>query len=119
MTGVRVAVRGESGINIERIYNFADLDVPASLVRDAIESGRKININDAIILFVECATRMAQGGADAGEIEDEITGMLTQDTVMIGVAEMMREVSLEVIADHRTIQVRASDPLGRTRSGSP
>lgn len=86
-------------------------------VADLLEGGRRININQAILLLVARAIDSLNGGRSKDQTCMDISGMIRTEQVMIGVPEMLRKLDIEIIlkgsvtrlAVHAPISIRFHD----------
>lgn len=94
------------------------LAVAADSIQNMIAANRRININDAMLLYGACAYSAAvaaEGRQDScmAAIEEGLPDMLSDHQVMIGVPDMIRrlEVSIADRAGGDEVNVVMQDPI--------
>ena len=115
---IRVTARGdpdasplcctfERGGDAEAVF-AASVGSVAALV----ERGRRVNINQALLLLAARAVESLSGGE--AQARRDVSDVLSPDQVMIGVPEMTRKVTIEIEAgrDIVLMEMRAPITLG-------
>ena len=120
MIRITVTTHGEPDVTLVRRYQFENDDgvlaASAGRIRESLESGRLININEAFMLFVVYVVKSLTSGKDLRRIEEGVRGLLSRETVMIGVAEMMRSIKFDVEMDGHTSHHTIYDPICMTQT---
>lgn len=80
-------------------------------IREELRGGRRININGALLLFLEFVVSSVTDRADAGQIRDGASSLLSPDQVMIGVPELLARIDFEVAAYGRKFAVSIDRPI--------
>ena len=107
------------------ISDGADKDMMDSAIertRQTLGQGRRININDVMLLYAGCAYAVASGsrdgGGDGGDgisdgIKSGLPALLADDQVLIGIREITNHVSISVTdtSSGRTTRSTVVDPL--------
>ena len=103
------------------ISDGADKDMMDSAIertRQTLGQGRRININDVMLLYAGCAYAVASGSRDGGDgisdgIKSGLPALLADDQVLIGIREMTNHVSISVTdtSSGRTTRSTVVDPL--------
>ena len=74
-----------------------------------LERGRRVNINQALLLLAARATESLACG-DV-QMRRDVSGMLSPDQVMIGVPEMTRKVTIEIETGSGTVLTEVHSPI--------
>ena len=94
----------ERGGDAEAVFVASVKNVAALL-----ERGRRVNINQALLLL---AARAAESLADGeARARQDISGVLSTGQVMIGVPEMTRKVTMEIKTGCGTVLLEAHAPI--------
>lgn len=105
-----------------RRYDISDgadkgmMDSAMERTRQTLGQGRRININDVMLLYAGCAYAVAsgvRGGGISGGIKSGLPALLADDQVMIGIREMTHHVSISVTdtSSGRTTRSTVEDPI--------
>ncbi len=84
----------------------------AQLARELLARGLKLNAPEATALLCDEMHVAARAGASYGEVLDAGRSALALEQLMDGVAELVREIRLEVLMDEGTRLVVLRDPWG-------
>lgn len=112
---IRVTARGdpdatplrctfERGGDAEAVFAASVRGVAALL-----ERGRRVNINQALLLLAARAADSLAGGE--ARARRDVSGMLSPDQVMIGVPEMTRKVTMEIETGRGTVLLEVHEPI--------
>lgn len=112
-----IIARGEPGGEpyVKR-FQFGDPDdgvfaASCQKIRGELQGRRRININGALLLFLEFVASSMKDRAGADQIRDGASSLLSPDQVMIGVPEMLARVDFEVTAHGRKFTVSIDRPI--------
>lgn len=125
MLQITVTAIGEPDATpLVRRYQFlhgSDDILAASLakVKDTLARRRRVNINDALLLYGGYVAEMSRRGTDRREIARSVSLLLSEDQVMIGVAEMTRTVTVEADVNGHISKVTMSSPIRHCRAEEP
>lgn len=76
-----------------------------------LEQGRRISINQALLLLAARAVGSLAGGAGEDAARRDMSGMLSSEQVMIGVPEMTRHIDMEMAYPNRTVRLTVLSPI--------
>lgn len=71
----------------------------AAMIKDRLEKNLKININEAIVVYSASIVSELRDGKSIEQIQRNVSRLLSPEQVMIGVPEMLRKMSFEVMLD--------------------
>ena len=74
-----------------------------------LERGRRVNINQALLLLAARAAESLAGGE--AQMRRDVSGVLSPDQVMIGVPEMTRKVTMEIETGRGTVLLEVHSPI--------
>ncbi len=81
-------------------YDERTLRASVEAVQGMLKSGRRINVNDAMLLYggYACAAAGGAGAEKAGRrgMAEELRALLSEEQVMIGVPDMLNRVDVRV-----------------------
>lgn len=80
-----------------------------SSVAALLERGRRININQALLLLAARAAESLSGGEERAR--RDVYSMLSPDQVMIGVPEMTRKVTMDIETGSGTVLLEVHAPI--------
>lgn len=117
MLQIKVTATGEpDALPLVRKYQFLHSEddlLVASLakVKDTLAMNRRINVNDALLLYGGYVAVMTNGGTAKERIVKGVSLLLSENQVMIGVAEMTRKVTVEIDVDGLASKVTVCNPI--------
>jgi urease subunit gamma/beta len=91
----------------------------AELARRTLSQGLVLNAPEAIALVCDAMHAAARGGATYEAVIEAGRSALTADRVMDGVADIAREIRLEVLLDEGSRLVVLRDPFGPATADGP
>ena len=94
----------ERGGDAEEVFAASVNSVAALL-----ERGRRVNINQALLLLAARAAESLSGGEE--QARRDVSGMLSPDQVMIGVPEMTRKVTMDIETGSGTVLLEVHAPI--------
>lgn len=103
---VNVAIRGEPDTKpYTATFHYSESDEiifseSVKMVKDRLGKGLKININETIALFVGYVVTELRNGRTPNDIKNDIPNLLSNDSVLIGVPESLREIMFTVILEN-------------------
>jgi urease subunit gamma/beta len=86
----------------------------ASLARERRARGLRLNVPEATALVAEAVCEAARDGARLADAMAAGRAVLGADDVLPGVADLVRQVSVEAVFDDGTRLVVVTDPIGGT-----
>jgi urease gamma subunit len=106
MIDIRVLVRGEIDTPpFVRVFQYPDKEEESiffktvASIKKKIGRGIKINANETLAIFCEYVIEQIRDNKSQDQIENAAQDILSNDQVMIGVPETLREISFNVIID--------------------
>ena len=110
---VRVTARGDPDtIPVVRVFDYDD-DIFAASAEAAmrvLDSGRRINIDQALLLLSARVVGSLKDGQNPEEACRNVSTMLRAEQVMIGVPEMMRSLEFDACMDGM-IRIVINEPI--------
>ena len=85
--------------------------VAAMVARGRLERGLKLNYPESVALIADFILEGARDGKSVAELMSESGRVLTQDQVMEGIPEMIREVQVEATFPDGTKLVPVHNPI--------
>ena len=76
-----------------------------------LAEGRRININQALLLASSRVVQLLQDGAGPAHICSRLGGMIPEHLVMVGVPQMTRALGFYVVLDGHAYDLRLETPL--------
>ena len=124
---IRAIARGEpDAAPLTKVFAYEDDaadEVFAASVKsvvDLLEGGRRININQALLLLAARAMELLNSGRSAEQACRDLSGMIRAEQVMIGVPEMLRTLEFEISSGGGVTNVVAYAPIAiPTRATGP
>ena len=114
---IRAIARGDpDAVPLTKVFEYenpADGVFAASVksVADLLEGGRRININQALLLLAARAVESLGSGRSAEQACRDLTSLIRAEQVMIGVPEMLRTLEIEIISGGSVTRVVANAPI--------
>lgn len=114
---IKVVARGEpDAAPLIKVFQYEDpsdgvFAASVKSVTDLLEGGRRININQAMLLLAARALESLKSGKSAEDACGDLSGVILPEQVMIGVPEMMRTLELEIRAGGTVTRMVASTPI--------
>lgn len=106
MINIKVLVRGEIDTPpFVRIFQYPDKEEESiffnsvAAIKKKIEMSLKINANETLVIFCAYVVEQMRDHKSQQEIENAAQGIISNDQVLIGVPETLREMSFDVIVD--------------------
>ena len=106
MIDIRVLLRGEIDTPpFVRVFQYPDKEEESiffktvASIKKKIGRGIKINANETLAIFCEYVIEQIRDNKSQDQIENAAQDILSNDQVMIGVPETLREISFNVIID--------------------
>ncbi|HXV45773.1 MAG TPA: urease subunit gamma [Nitrososphaera sp.] len=100
MIRVKATFKGEPDVPaFTRIFDSDDeiFFSSGSMVEEKIRRHTKINANEALVTYCSYVVKSVRAGKHDGEIKRGAAKILSADSVMIGVAETLQEITFEMI----------------------
>ena len=103
MINIKVLVRGEIDTPpFVRIFQYPDKEEESiffnsvAAIKKKIEMSLKINANETLVIFCAYVVEQMRDHKSQQEIENAAQGIISNDQVLIGVPETLREMSFDV-----------------------
>ncbi len=107
MINIKVLVRGEIDTPpFVRIFQYPDKEEESiffnsvGAIKKKIEMSLKINANETLAIFCAYVVEQMRIHKSQQEIENAAQGIISNDQVLIGVPETLREMSFDVAVDN-------------------
>lgn len=107
MINIKVLVRGEIDTPpFVRIFQYPDKEEESiffnsvAAIKKKIEMSLKINPNETLAIFCAYVVEQMRIHKSQQEIENAAQGIISNDQVLIGVPETLREMSFDVAVDN-------------------
>lgn len=113
---IRVTARtGVGAAPLSATYEFrsGDEDVSAASVfriREVLARGLRININEAMMLFVSCVACSLKEGKASDQIQLDVSSLLSSDQVTFGTPEMLADLDFDVLSDDG-VKISVREPI--------
>ncbi|MGI0086886.1 MAG: urease subunit gamma [Nitrosotalea sp.] len=113
-------VKGEPDvIPFTKLFNFSNQDEPIFLnvieaVKDKLCRNLKLNVHEALLVYCAYLVSEIRAGRQDSDIMENLPHILTQNDVLIGVPETLRDITFNITVDSfpkRTIQVIRPTPV--------
>lgn len=114
---IRAVARGEpDAAPLTKVFAYedpADKVFTASVksVVDLLEGGRRININQALLLLAARAIESLNSGRSAEQACRDLSGMIRAEQVMIGVPEMLHTLEFEISSGGSVTKLVTNTPI--------
>jgi len=106
MISIKTISNGESNYSpLINTFNFLDKTEEIiffnsiNVIKEKLKRSLKININETLLIFCDHIVKGFKSGLPVKEIESTAYKVLSSNDVMIGVPELMRKITFEVIVD--------------------
>jgi urease gamma subunit len=119
MINIKVLVRGEIDTPpFLRIFQYPDKEEESiffnsvAAIKKKIEMSLKINANETLAIFCAYVVEQMRDRKSQQEIENAAQGIISNDQVLIGVPETLREMSFDVaVDDFPEQQIKFFEPM--------
>jgi len=98
-------VIGESDLSFSKLFEFKNEDDVIfhnviELVKDKLSKNLKLNVNEALLVYCADIVSEIRSNKSESEIVNNSSKILTQDNVLIGVPETLREIIFNITLDN-------------------
>lgn len=107
MIDVKVTIVGEPDTQpLTKDFHFThevDMQVLSNSVEtisEKLSKGSGINVNEVILVYLHYLTQGFRSGRDVDDMLLSLLTLLSNDQVMIGVPESLREINFDIITDY-------------------
>jgi urease gamma subunit len=104
---VKVTIVGEPDAHpLTKDFHFTDevdmqvLSNSVETISEKLSKGSGINVNEVILVYLHYLIQGFRSGRDVDDILLSLSTLLSNDQVMIGVAESLREIKFDIITDN-------------------
>lgn len=111
MIDVKVTIVGEPDTQpLTKDFHFTDevdmqvLSNSVETISEKLSKGSGINVNEVILVYLHYLIQGFRSGRDVDDMLLSLSTFLSNDQVMIGVAESLREIKFEIITDNIPIK---------------
>lgn len=115
MIQVRATVRGERDVPaIAKLFDYDEDAFFASVkvIDEKIQKKVKINANEALTAYCSYVVKAIRAGKKDREIQKDVSKLLSENSVMIGVPETLQVITFEVaIEKNKTRKITIREPI--------
>ena len=118
MIVIRATVKGEPDVlTFTRVFEYGTRDEEiffssVAMIEEKLRCGMRVNVNEALILFSSHVAKSIRAGDQDRTIRDSAAKILSSETVLIGVAETLQQVTFEARIDHKPVRtIVLKDPI--------
>lgn len=114
MIKVRATVRGEPDVPpVSKLFDYDEdsFFASAKVIEEKIQRGMKINANEALTAYCAYVARGIRAGRKDSEIQNSVSKLLSESSVMIGVPETLRTITFEVAMQNWTRKITIREPI--------
>ena len=118
MIVIRATVKGEPDVlTFTRVFEYGTRDEEiffssVAMIEEKLRCGMRVNVNEALILFSSHVAKSIRAGDQDRAIRDSAAKILSPETVLIGVAETLQQVTFEARIDHKPVRtIVLKDPI--------
>lgn len=118
MIYIKAIVKGEPDVPpFTKIFQYSDatdeliLQHSVQAVKDKLDKGLKLNVNEALLLYAYLAATQLRAGKSASEIEENASLLLSPSQVMVGVPETLRTIRFDAIVDGKREWLTLKEPM--------
>ena len=83
-------------------------------INEILARNLRINIDETLLYFSAYVVTSLKEGKSVNQIKEKISQLLSPNQVMIGVAEMLGKLELEIIFHDKTTKISINRPIATT-----
>ncbi len=115
MIHVRATVRGERDVPpFAKVFDYDEdaFFASAKMIEEKIHKNIKINTSEALTAYCAYVVKGIRAGKKDSEIQNDVSKLLSENSVMIGVPETLQVITFEVaIEKHKTRKITINEPI--------